>query len=550
MFSWVPEKGKESQNKKRLRGGGQKTMVSKKVIGVAIAGVILAAIIIFLYFSTAQAESLIAISDVQLIDGEQRILATVLVDSRDAKLWTLPTEIPLASGKTLRSQVKGSIRFIPGQAVCEYDLQRRTVSTMVFGISLPLSREYWVAINSIPNAPFVVTAERNGVAYGFTTMDVFTEQDHTFKTDFGDVTISRLGLLQTGYDCPSANDLALTYDADGRWYVVKESSLRNKIDNASDFCIVADLQSLNACINNLVRRTVPRADIQACSELYCPIGYLSSQVPININEKGKFIYNNEGTGAALVTVTFDKEFVDGIVIDPITPQPKVTIETPAFSINKKSTKTIVASIENLSTEDDAAFQIFATTQQGNASVSPQTIPNFTVSKGQTRGANFSVLGLNAGGDEVCIEAISSSQFGGRISDRDCLTINVNEQEQPQLCGNGVCDSLFYGENYANCPEDCPPPLGNEICDNGIDDDGDGLIDNEDPDCKIDPQIECLSRPPYPPFILGWVWTPPQLLGAIAGRCDAIYNWAIIIGIAVAIGLAIFGFFAYMRLRKT
>lgn len=53
-------------------------------------------------------------------------------------------------------------------------------------------------------------------------------------------------------------------------------------------------------------------------------------------------------------------------------------------------------------------------------------------------------------------------------------------------GNGCCG---IGCNFAN-DNDCPPPPV-EICDNDIDDDGDTLIDCDDPDCAwIDPACPC------------------------------------------------------------
>ena len=52
---------------------------------------------------------------------------------------------------------------------------------------------------------------------------------------------------------------------------------------------------------------------------------------------------------------------------------------------------------------------------------------------------------------------------------------------PAVCGDGNCDP---GEDPCNCPADCGPPPA-EICDNGVDDDCDGLIDCEDGDCAGD-----------------------------------------------------------------
>ncbi len=52
-----------------------------------------------------------------------------------------------------------------------------------------------------------------------------------------------------------------------------------------------------------------------------------------------------------------------------------------------------------------------------------------------------------------------------------------------FCGNGPCDP---GEDSCNCPDDCGTPPSNEVlgstCDDGTDNDCDGLTDSADPDC--------------------------------------------------------------------
>src|SRR5215207_1954975 len=59
----------------------------------------------------------------------------------------------------------------------------------------------------------------------------------------------------------------------------------------------------------------------------------------------------------------------------------------------------------------------------------------------------------------------------------------------EICNNGIDDD---GDGKIDSEDpDCaqPPPPPTEICNNGIDDDGDGKIDSEDPDC---------AQPPPPP----------------------------------------------------
>ena len=60
--------------------------------------------------------------------------------------------------------------------------------------------------------------------------------------------------------------------------------------------------------------------------------------------------------------------------------------------------------------------------------------------------------------------------------------NIAEAAKP-ICGDGICKKNI--ENSDNCPEDCgTPPSIEDDCDDGIDNDGDGLTDGADPSCII------------------------------------------------------------------
>jgi len=72
----------------------------------------------------------------------------------------------------------------------------------------------------------------------------------------------------------------------------------------------------------------------------------------------------------------------------------------------------------------------------------------------------------------------------------------NPDPDPPSCDDGKQNQ---GEEGIDCGGPCPPceePPQQEICDNGIDDDADGLIDCKDPDCPPCPPDEPGDDPPY------------------------------------------------------
>jgi subtilisin-like proprotein convertase family protein len=95
---------------------------------------------------------------------------------------------------------------------------------------------------------------------------------------------------------------------------------------------------------------------------------------------------------------------------------------------------------------------------------------------------------------LTVEDIYPWADGGTVN---CWALEFISEHIPQneICDNGIDDD-GDGLIDANDP-DCPS-LPDEICDNGIDDDGDGLIDTNDPDCPgtidINNNNNCTDKP--------------------------------------------------------
>jgi len=114
-----------------------------------------------------------------------------------------------------------------------------------------------------------------------------------------------------------------------------------------------------------------------------------------------------------------------------------------------------------------------------------------------------------------------------------------------VCGDLVCCGL----ETLLCPGDCK--ADKEICDNEIDDDADGMIDANDPDCKLSNKENCLlgiSNECLPDglFITSCKWKEPIAFGVIPGECQPLYNWPLIILAITAVGGLIGGVYVWKR----
>lgn len=90
-------------------------------------------------------------------------------------------------------------------------------------------------------------------------------------------------------------------------------------------------------------------------------------------------------------------------------------------------------------------------------------------------------GGGGGGQEICNNQIDDDGDGFTDCDDSECTNALNCTAQ---CGNGQCEA---GETATSCPADCS--VANEICNNQMDDDGDGFTDCDDADCTSDPACQ-------------------------------------------------------------
>jgi len=499
--------------------------ISGKIIVFALIAML--AFLVLAKIGTPSA-SVISVDEVTLTNEGEFFLVSAVVDHRQVMYHTIPkfSKIDEETGKKLFTYSEAGIRFIPKQATCEYSLKTETVPITIAGIPIGNVTYYVPNLPAQPKVPFTVYLHKDS---SFVASEDFENiqlgETLTIDSGFaGPVTVSSLGALRAGYDCPPPNFAVL------EGTVVDRSLLVNKINDISTNCI--NNPSL-ACVDTFLRQVPEVAGMPSCDG-ECSIGYNENLVQQNASQ-GKFVYNNQGWGSAFVTVTFGKDFVDGIILEPLIIIPKVEIIQDSIQLKTNQNSQFTASIANESGWD-GAFRITTTISSNRVAISPKTIANFEVPAAWSRTQTFSITGLTNGTDQVCVKASSADQFGGAQEDEDCLLVSVSGTQEDN-CGNDTCEWWWpVLETNGNCPEDCEPENGGsdqEKCGKG----------------------ELASCKPDGLFITGCVWsetTPPWwglFLGQIGTttQCLPQYNLPLIVfGIVLIVAFTLLVFVATRR----
>ncbi len=193
------------------------------------------------------------------------------------------------------------------------------------------------------------------------------------------------------------------------------------------------------------------------------MGYDPNNLSSAVNAM-KFNYNMSRSYAPVVTASFDKAFVDAVIVEPVVIQPRITTTNTTSSIKKQESFTFIATFYNDYSEE-ATFFVSTSSNNNGVAINPQVV-NVTVPAMSNRQVSFVGTGLTAGASQICVTATSQSQFGGSKSAQSCFNVRVTEEVLPAHCGNNICEAIL-GETVANCPSDCKPSsCGNGVCDNG------------------------------------------------------------------------------------
>ncbi len=102
---------------------------------------------------------------------------------------------------------------------------------------------------------------------------------------------------------------------------------------------------------------------------------------------------------------------------------------------------------------------------------------------------FDSPGINAGNNLFIPEGIVTDLDGNPRIVEDI--VDIGAYERGDFCGDGDCDPL---EDLCSCPGDCgglPSENTGWVCNDGIDNDCNGVADCDDPDCVSGPACTCL-----------------------------------------------------------
>jgi len=108
---------------------------------------------------------------------------------------------------------------------------------------------------------------------------------------------------------------------------------------------------------------------------------------------------------------------------------------------------------------------------------PQTCGNDICDQGESchNCPSDCISGTGSGTEAACFKGVADGVCHPVKETTACIDCSPG-----YCCGDGVCTA--DAENSLNCALDCGNEPPSEICNNGIDDDGDNLADCDDPDC--------------------------------------------------------------------
>jgi len=511
-------------------------MKKNNIIVFIIIGLLLIGTGLGIYYSSGAGQSVLSVSSIN-VGNDGKVYWTFFASANKPNEQYIFTSKPSTYTKTDGTQITPQSNLLlvisPKEPQCIY---QATEVTKKYNLGLS-TLKYWTLKNPEKKIEIEIVDGNNVLKkMDGTIIDSLTIQDTDGK---GSVIIETQGLLSGKYNCPNYDNTALYVAKDGTYGFF----YRDDIDRLANFLTIAlpgdSTISKFKSINNLVYNT----------------GFTSSFSNLPL-WNGNDIIGNINFGYPTFTITADQDYFDSVVyLPPKKADPKIVDVSYASEVKVGDTSSIKLTLKNKE-NNEGLVVVKASSKIG--SISP-TSTNLKIGNYNTD----TFFTLKVPSSETCglisFEVCGVDQFSSFNCDTKSINVcSVNENVEK--CGDGICQ--LY-ESYATCPNDCQ--IGKEICGNGIDDDRDGLIDSDDPDCQINnecgawislfgktiiPDLFCIINN----FIQKLKINFASIVGILGGLLGALYmrkplennkNKWIVLGLtAIVLGLTI-GYLAYL-----
>lgn len=427
-------------------------------------------------------------------------------------------------GSEIRAQSDIAVSFRQLQPYCTYSLAHKVYPLkLIFGLGQIGSVPYMELQNPVRSAPYKVAVFKNGTQVDSKDVDASALGQTTYLLASGDVKLNNLGQLSQGINCPDASG-ALLIPVYGSNNQIVEYRL---VDRASWFDMM--MQVINF-LNQIPPNISAVSTLLSMPPVSQPSSFYNTSPSLGvISETSRDLIVNlpKSSVIPVVTIEVSARLADTFTYVPPNPVPQIiALSLDRSTIVQSETATLVVTVKNVGTSD-GSFNLLPYNSKGFISFAPVS-DRIDIARGATGTKNFKVYGFVSGSDAACVKVVGI-QSGEEVT--QCVNITIQDnpnvpepvpapipEPQPEPvpivpCGNGVCE---FGEAIT-CPQDCyNPPSG------------------------ISLEEECLSRQGDGIFVLRYTWIEPQALGLIAGRCDTVFNWPLVIlavvGIAGAIGV--------------
>lgn len=419
-----------------------------------------------------QAKTIVSTSNIVYDDGSQSFKVNLSVD-QDERFAILNTDLQSKSGLTVDKDVYAE--FSRPQPICSYELKPVTLGVNILGqtgVSAYLLKQgiETHTVNYDVSTFDNKSSKTQELASGSFNLNAQNPTVNVVDIDGkGSMTMRYLGNLSLGVNCPDAGSGILIPTKSGGLKLLDRITVEKyfetrfcKIDTSIWNLISCGELALNQFVNDAANLPAPTS--------FSKLSNQSTDVANGVF-KGNLPYLSSNPQ---IQLEFDKDFVNAIVAVRNSGVPVVdSVALDSSNINYNQTTKMKVAVSNSGSQDN--FEIIPYATSGFVSFDPISDQVFLAS-GSSDSFTFTLTGKSPSVGEVGVKVVAKGS-GKQVT--KTTPLRVNETPYQPICGDNKCEGL----ESVTCVADCKTtPEAKEICNNNIDDDQDGLVDEN---CKID-----------------------------------------------------------------